>query len=82
LTFETWSSAKPADFETLTKGNEVLLLGRLVWNKGTLGWKADWLLNFGTTAYRWTIKDVNFDDAFRSAMRGAAQIVSGHGAPK
>ncbi len=32
-------------------------------------------------AHRWTVNNVNFDEAFRSAMRGLAQILSGHGEP-
>ena len=30
----------------------------------------------------WQIQNVNFDAAFRSAMRGAAQVLSGHGEPE
>ena len=84
LSFETLSSAKAADLKSLAGANkdEVPLAGRLVWSKGTLGWKADWQLAWGGKTYQWTIKDVNFDDAFRSAVRGAAQILSGHGAPR
>ena len=29
--------------------------------------------------YRWQIRGVSFDDAFRNAMAGAAQVLSGHG---
>ncbi len=31
--------------------------------------------------YRWQIRGVSFDEAFRDAMRGAARILSGNGAP-
>ncbi len=80
LTFETLPAA---DLEPLAaaSGGSLPLLGRLVWNKGTLGWVADWRLVWHGKTYRWSIKNVNFDDAFRSAMRGSLQIVSGHGAP-
>jgi hypothetical protein len=32
--------------------------------------------------YRWQIRGVSFDEAFRNAMAGAAQILSGHGLPR
>jgi hypothetical protein len=84
LTFETLPAVKPTDLKGLAKvsGAAVPLVGELVWKKGTLGWEADWQLTWDGKPYQWTIKDVNFDDAFRSAMRGTAQVISGHGRPK
>jgi hypothetical protein len=32
--------------------------------------------------YRWQIRGVGFDDAFRNGMRGAVQVLSGHGQPQ
>ena len=63
-------------------GGDLALSGDLFWEKGRAGWLAHWRLRSGGTTYRWQIRDVNFDDAFRSAMRGAAQILSGNGAPR
>ena len=65
-----------------TIGADLPLAGELVWEKGREGWLANWRLAFGGTTYHWHIRDVNFDDAFRSAMRGAAQILSGNGVPE
>ncbi|TIT43144.1 MAG: DUF2066 domain-containing protein, partial [Mesorhizobium sp.] len=31
--------------------------------------------------YSWQVRGVSFDEAFRVAMRGAAQILSGNGQP-
>ena len=62
-------------------GGDVALTGSLVWSDESLGWIADWRLVSEGRAYRWGIKGVNFDDAFRNAIRGAAQILSGHGQP-
>ncbi|TPN80828.1 DUF2066 domain-containing protein [Mesorhizobium sp. CU2] len=57
------------------------LAGSIVWSDKELGWIADWrLANRGKT-YRWQVRGVSFDEAFRVAMRGAAQILSGNGAP-
>jgi len=79
---ETPPAAMPGDFDALAaSGGGLPLLGRLVWRKGTLGWAAEWRLSWRGRIYQWKIRDVNFDDAFRSAMRGAAQILSGHGPP-
>jgi uncharacterized protein len=45
------------------------------------GWGADrrpaW-----QSDHRWQIRGVTFDAAFRNAMEGSAQILSGHGEPK
>ncbi len=58
-----------------------VLLGNIAWKSGMKGWEAHWEFNDGQTSHNWQIQDVNFDDAFRSAMRGTAQILSGHGEP-
>jgi hypothetical protein len=63
-------------------GGDLALAGDLVWHEEALGWVADWRLGEGGKIYRWQIRGVGFDDAFRSAMAGAAQILSGHGQPK
>lgn len=83
LTADALSSAEPAKLEQAAKrmGADLALSGRLVWNKGTLGWAAEWHLFDGKTVHAWKIKDVNFDDAFRSALRGSALILSGNGKP-
>ena len=59
-----------------------VLTGSLVWNKEALGWAAEWRLHDAKEADDWKIKDVNFDDAFRNALRGSAQILSGNGEPE
>lgn len=57
------------------------LLGSLKWNHDLLGWTAEWQIMAGTSEHRWGIGGVNFDAAFRSAVGGAAQILSGNGDP-
>ena len=69
------------DLVTKAMGADLVLTGKLVWNKGTLGWAAEWHLLDGKATHDWKIKDVNFDDAFRSALRGSALILSGNGEP-
>ncbi|MEN3148879.1 DUF2066 domain-containing protein [Neorhizobium sp. IRAMC:178] len=62
-------------------GSDLALVGRLVWSDKELGWIATWRLATGKSEHAWTVRGVNFDEAFRAAMRGAAQILSGNGDP-
>jgi hypothetical protein len=62
-------------------GGGLALAGRLVWSEKALGWIADWQLAAQGKTHRWQVRGVSFDDAFRSATRGAAQILSGNGGP-
>jgi len=76
-----------ADFSRLqavadATGGDVALVGTLVFVEKSLRWSADWRLAWQGTTYRWRITSTTFDDAFRQAMTGAAQILSGHGKPK
>lgn len=63
-------------------GADQALAGSLVWSEKELGWIADWRLATGGKTYRWQVRGVGFDEAFRVAMRGAAQILSGNGQPQ
>ena len=56
--------------------------GILIWDDAKHGWTAQWQFHTQRQLYRWTISGVNFDAAFRSAVGGAAQILSGNGAPR
>lgn len=58
------------------------LPGELTWSDSAHGWVATWHLAWQGTQYAWSISGVSFDEAFRSGVRGALQILSGHGAPK
>ncbi|MDK1374999.1 MULTISPECIES: DUF2066 domain-containing protein [unclassified Sinorhizobium] len=78
------SSERALQLERLAKaiGADVALVGTISWNDEALGWIADWQLTEDAgKRYRWQIRGVSFDDAFRNAIRGAAQILSGNGAP-
>ncbi|WP_162918701.1 DUF2066 domain-containing protein [Taklimakanibacter deserti] len=83
LTADVLSTIQPAKLDMVTKGMgaDLVLLGSLVWNKGTLGWAAEWKLFDGKEISVWKVKDVNFDEAFRNALRGSALILSGNGKP-
>jgi hypothetical protein len=60
---------------------DVVITGNLVWVGGSTGWKANWILLDDKTEHRWQIEGINFDGAFRNALRGAAQILSQNGEP-
>ncbi|WP_296742973.1 DUF2066 domain-containing protein [Mesorhizobium sp.] len=57
------------------------LAGSIVWSDKELGWIADWRMAEDGKTYRWEARGVSFDEAFRVAARGAAQILSGNGQP-
>lgn len=57
------------------------LVGVLEWSDADLGWIATWRLFERGQEHVWNVRGVNFDEAFRVALRGAAQILSGNGSP-
>lgn len=75
-----------SDFATLdslakTAGADQALAGSILWSDKELGWIADWRLNFEGRDYVWQARGVSFDEAFRVAMKGVGQILSGNGQP-
>jgi hypothetical protein len=63
-------------------GGTVPLVGSLDWSDADHGYIAVWTLTDAKgQAHRWSVKGVTYDEAFRNAVRGAAQILSGHGEP-
>jgi len=75
------TEAAARDAPTPSPGGAATLFGALDWDDGALGWTAEWRMTTDGTKYRWTTGPVSFDEAFRAAVGGAAQILSGHGAP-
>lgn len=63
-------------------GADQALFGSLVWSDKELGWIADWRLAMAGKTYIWQVRGVSFDEAFRVAIKGAAQILSGNGQPE
>ena len=84
LNAEALAAIEPAKLDPVAKamGADLVLLGSLVWKKGALGWVAQWKLFDDKAVHAWTVKDVNFDDAFRNALRGSALVLSGTGEPE
>ena len=63
------------------QGGEVALVGQLVWDDRKLGWATQWQMDWRGRIYRWQIRAVTFDEAFRRGIGGAAQALSGNGDP-
>jgi uncharacterized protein len=61
--------------------SELPLVGDLRWSDAALGWVANWTLAANGRRHRWSVSGVNYDEAFRNAVRGAAQVLSGNGEP-
>jgi uncharacterized protein len=80
---KTLHNADMATLDQLAKkaGADQALAGSIVWSDKDLGWIADWRLAMGGKTYTWQVRGVSFDEAFRVAMRGAAQVLSGNGQP-
>jgi uncharacterized protein len=65
----------------LGAGGDTVVAGTLSWSDKALGWVADWRLAVGGKTYEWHARGVGYDEAFRNAVGGAAQILSGNGQP-
>jgi uncharacterized protein len=63
------------------QGGELALVGRLKWDDQELGWATEWQMEWQGRPHRWQLRGVTFDEAFRRAIGGAAQILSSNGDP-
>jgi hypothetical protein len=83
LTAESLETPDPAAFAALAKqaGPDRIFAGHMHFSDQVLGWIARWQLEAGEKTYRWGIEGVNFDEAFRNAIQGSTQALSGNGAP-
>jgi uncharacterized protein len=81
--FQGLSAEAPPSLDAAVRalGADLALVGTLDWSEQALGWIASWRLDADGESFQWQISGVGFDDAFRNAMAGTAQILSGHGQP-
>jgi hypothetical protein len=56
----------------------VPLIGMLAWSDADFGWNGDWHIARDGSDYRWAIRGVSFDGAFRNAVLGAMAVLAGH----
>ncbi|MER9337315.1 DUF2066 domain-containing protein [Mesorhizobium sp. M0293] len=84
LDHQALRNAEVTKLDTIAKkaGADQALSGSLVWSDKELGWIADWRLAMAGKTYQWEVRGVGFDEAFRVAIKGAAQILSGNGQPE
>jgi uncharacterized protein len=61
--------------------SELPLVGDLRWSDAALGWIATWSLEASGRRHHWSVSGVNYDEAFRNTVRGAARVLSGNGEP-
>ncbi len=61
--------------------SDLPLVGDLRWSDAALGWAATWSVAVNGQRHRWSVSGVNYDEAFRNAVRGAARMLSGNGEP-
>jgi hypothetical protein len=66
---------------TALSDSELPLVGDLQWSDAALGWVAAWSLEESGRWHHWSVSDVNYDEAFRNVVRGAARVLSGNGEP-
>lgn len=73
----------PDAFEALARqsGVRVPLAMTLHWSDADLGWIARFRMVDASGMHDWSARGISFDEAFRVGVRGAAQILSGNGAP-
>jgi hypothetical protein len=84
LDLESVAKAEPAALADRARrlGADLPLVGTMRFSDEVHGWIAEWRLGAKGRTWKWQVRGVNFDEAFRSAMRGAALILSGKGAPQ
>jgi hypothetical protein len=83
-TFDEAAAASPADLDAAAKtaGGDKALIGTLDWSDSEHGWISDWTIADGGKAVHWQRRGISFDDAFRDALSGAAEVLSGNGRPE
>jgi hypothetical protein len=62
-------------------GDAAPLAITLEWSDADLGWIANFRMVDEKGLHDWSASGISFDEAFRIGLRGAAQILSGNGAP-
>jgi len=83
VSFESLPAADLARLGAVAQamGGDLALVGRMAWSDEAMSWVADWRLRSGSETEQWQVRSLTFDDGFRKALGGAAQILSGNGLP-
>jgi uncharacterized protein len=60
---------------------ELPVLGDLTFSEAATGWIATWKLDAEGRQFRWSVRGVNYDAAFRNGVLGVMRALSGNGRP-
>ena len=74
----------PGQFPAPTQAStpeQAIVAGTLAFDEDLPGWVGKWRFKWRDAEYNWEISGVNFDSAFRNAIRGVLRVVSGHDGP-
>ena len=67
--------------QSVPSPDEALVGGTLEFQRTIPGWAGTWTMRYRDVDYAWGVRGVNFDEAFRSIIRGVVRVASGHGTP-
>jgi hypothetical protein len=84
LSFDSMADVGLARLDELAGqvGGDLALAGTMSWDEAAIAWIAEWRLRTRGKVWRWQASSETFDEAFRQAMGGAAQVLSGNGQPE
>jgi hypothetical protein len=84
LNADTMPKVEMADFAAIASRYDgaAALAGSLSWSEEDRGWVAQWRLQSSDIIYEWQQRGASFDDAFRNALAGSLQVLSGNGQPR
>jgi hypothetical protein len=60
---------------------ELPVIGDLTFSQAATGWIASWHFSANGKQVRWSVRGVNYDEAFRNGVRGVMLALSGNGKP-
>ena len=77
LPLDRTAAAGPARPDLAPPPPDLVLRGTVSWVEGA-GWSGRFTLPWRGRERAWSVEGVSFDEAYRTAMRGAARVMSGH----
>lgn len=78
--FAAWVGQSPP-LHPAPSPDQALVGGTLEFRQALPGWVGAWTMRWHEVDYAWGISGVNYDEAFRDAIRGVVRVASGHGTP-